>query len=84
MSSQTWSCQRRLAMYMLLANWVRPEVRIAGLGLSGARFFLAKKPSRTSSMPRRFTGSASGVTMVAKWSSASVTPGTREAPRDSR
>jgi len=40
-------------------------------------FLSAKKWSSTSSMPRRLTGSASGVTMVAKCRTVSLTPGTR-------
>ena len=63
-------------MYMLLLYWVLPEVHMCGLGLNGNEFFSAKKCSSTSSIPPRFTGSASGVMIVAKCSTVSVTPGT--------
>ena len=75
-SSQTCSCQCRFAMYMLLLYWVLLEVSMRGLGLSGNRFFWTKNCSSTSSMPRRFSGSASGVEIVAKCNTVSVTPGT--------
>ncbi len=63
---------------------VLPEDCSAGVGTIWRLLWSMKNLFITSSMPRRFTGSASGVMMVAKCSDASVTPGTRRRSRPFR
>ncbi len=75
--SQTCSCQRRFTMYIVLLYMVFSEVCILGKVRRTRVFFSAKYCCITSIMPCRFTGSASGVMIVAKCSTVSVTPGTR-------
>ena len=76
-SCHTCSCHLRGTMNIDLLYIVLPDGCMRALGpIRNALSFLSLKYcSITLSMPVRFTGSASGVTIVAKCSTVSVTPG---------
>src|SRR5204863_2673510 len=73
-SSHTCSCQRRSTRNIVV--W--EEYRVGALVRAAALFLSTKYWFITASMPRRFTGSASGVMMVAKCSTEVLTPGLGE------